>query len=234
MLRSFLDADELEGLRVECARRLAEHLALMDAVGADTLGLSHRDRRFFLHAPYQDSPFLPGFLFGARLADLASALIGPDVHLFLELFVVKSAETGIEMAWHQDGGYVDGHPHDPYLSVWIALDDMTAANGALHVLPRSRAGTATDVVPHVKDAATNDLVGYVGDDPGELLEVPAGSVVAMASTTLHRSGPNVTEVPRRAFLVSYSPTPITQANGALWNLADPVVLGGERVAGSWS
>jgi ectoine hydroxylase-related dioxygenase (phytanoyl-CoA dioxygenase family) len=229
VLERALDDEELAGLRDECARRLDTHLGLMDAVGAETLGLSQRDRRYFLHAPYQESPFLSRFLFDEKLTGLASALLGPDVYLFLELFVVKWAEKGTPMAWHQDGGYVLEGAHDPYLSVWIALDDMSERNGTLAVLPRGRA-PETDIVEHVKDRATNDLVGYDGDDPGEAIEVPAGSVVAMSSTTLHRSGSNTSSVPRRAFLVSYSPVPITRQDGTLWNQAEPAVAGGVRVA----
>jgi ectoine hydroxylase-related dioxygenase (phytanoyl-CoA dioxygenase family) len=231
VLPEALDVDELAGLREVCAARLDAHVALMDAVGAETLGLSHRESRYFLHAPYRDSPFLVDLLFGDKLAGLAAGLLGPEVFLFLELFVVKWAEKGIPMAWHQDSGYVLGHPHDPYLSVWIALDDMTADNGTLAVLPRDRAGAgAAAIVEHVSDpGATNDLVGYDGDDPGDLVEVPAGSIVAMASTTLHRSGANTSPVPRRAFLVSYSPSPVRGPNGNLWNTADPVVVAGARV-----
>lgn len=228
VLQSALSADELEGLHAECERRLTTLVAAMDAVGAQTLGLSHRDSRYFLHAPLEDSPFMQAFVFDGPLVDVAASLIGPEVLFFLDLFVVKPAEVGLAMAWHQDGGYVMGHPHDPYVSLWVALDDMTAENGALWVLPRGRhhdPGDAGDVgewspAHHAKDPSTNDLVGYAGPDPGELLEVPAGSIVAMSSTTFHRTGENRSSRVRRAFLASYSPTPITASDGTLWNRAD--------------
>lgn len=226
VLPSALGAEELEALRFECERRLTSLVATMDAVGAQTLGLSHRDTRYFLHAPLEESPFLQEFLFEGTMVDVAASLIGPIVLFFLDLFVVKPPEVGLPMAWHQDGGYVMGHPHDPYVSLWVALDDMTADNGALWVLPRDRqpvpdGSDGRAPVPHGKDRSTNDLVGYDGPDPGELLEVPAGSIVAMASTTFHRTGENRSSRPRRAFLASYSPTPITTRDGALWNRADP-------------
>ena len=223
VLPAALTGEELAGLRTECHRRMASMVATMDAVGADTLGLTHRDRRYFLHAPYQESSFLTGFLFGDTLVDVAAALLGDEVYLFLELFVVKPADVGTPMAWHQDGGYVDGNPHDPYVSLWVALDDMTAANGALCVLPWSRmpagAGVGAAPAPHVKDRATNDLVGYDGQDAGDLLEIPVGSIVAMSSTLFHRTGENTTVAPRRAFLASYSRSPVRAADGSLWNLA---------------
>jgi ectoine hydroxylase-related dioxygenase (phytanoyl-CoA dioxygenase family) len=214
-----LDEPSLAVLRAECARRLEAMSAMMDAVGADRLGLTQRDSRYFLHAPYPESPGLPELLLSGPLVDLAEQLIGSDVFLFLELFVVKCAEIGAAMAWHQDGGYVLDVPHEPYLSLWVALDDMTAANGSIAVLPRQRS-PHDGLIAHRRDPASNDFVGYDGDDPGEVVEVPAGSVVAMASTTFHRSLPNTSAAPRRAFLVSYSPAPIVRPDGQLWNMAD--------------
>jgi hypothetical protein len=38
---------------------------------------------------------------------------------------------------------------------------MTEANGTVYLLTYERAGTR-DVVPHVRDEASNDLVGYFG------------------------------------------------------------------------
>jgi len=220
VLEAALNPSELAGLRDECARRYDTMRSQMDAVGADTLGLTHRDRRYFLHAPHQESEFLSRFLFRDTVVGPAAALLGPDVYLFLELFVLKCGIVGSAMAWHQDGGYLMGTDHQPYLSIWIALDDMSSRNGTLAVLPFPRAG-GDALVEHVRDPRSNDRVGYTGADVGEVLEVPAGSMVLMASTLLHRSLPNADPAPRRAFLVSYSAAPITGPDGALWNMAEP-------------
>jgi ectoine hydroxylase-related dioxygenase (phytanoyl-CoA dioxygenase family) len=47
---------------------------------------------------------------------------------------VKAAEQGMPFSWHQDSGFID-HRHRPYLTCWIALDDMTEANGTVYLLP---------------------------------------------------------------------------------------------------
>lgn len=224
VMQGALSNEELEGLRGECARRLEVLSGLMDATGATTLGLTHRDQRYFLHAPYDESPALEALLFGDTMVGLAAELLGPEVYLFLELFVVKTPERGAPMAWHQDSGYLMGLDHRPYLSIWVALDDMTAANGTIAVLPFARADGA-EVRPHHKDRSTNDLVGYDGDDEGDALEVSAGSLVLMSSTLLHRSLPNTSAAPRRAFLASYSCEPIVNADGSPWNLAVPCPVG---------
>jgi len=94
------------------------------------------------------------------------------------------------------------HAHLPYLTCWVALDDMTEANGTVYLLPYSRAGSR-DVVKHVRDEKSNDLVGYFGDDPGDPVLVPAGSIACFSSTLLHRSGINATDRMRRVYVAHH-------------------------------
>jgi ectoine hydroxylase-related dioxygenase (phytanoyl-CoA dioxygenase family) len=61
--------------------------------------------------------------------------------------------------------------------------------------------------------ASGNLIGYEGDDPGVVVPVGRGGIVAMSSALFHRSGPNTTPQPRRAFLVSYSAPPILNPQG---------------------
>jgi ectoine hydroxylase-related dioxygenase (phytanoyl-CoA dioxygenase family) len=175
------------------------------------LDLDHRGRRYFLHA-YDTSPAVRRFLLSDLMAEIAHAVLGDTVYLFNEQYVVKAAERGMRFAWHQDSGFI-GYEHPPYLTCWIALDDVTEANGTVYLLPYSRAGTR-DVVEHVHDEQTNDMVGYSGPDPGDPVVVPAGSVVAFSSTALHRSGPNTTDRMRRVYVAQYSPAPILSEDGS--------------------
>jgi hypothetical protein len=230
VLERVIPEADLERLRAEAGRYVGLIHAEMDAQGVDTIRLSHRHKRYFVTNRYQDSPFLRGFLFGDLLAEVTHTFLGDEVYLFLELFVIKCAEVGMEFSWHQDSGYMRGTPHRPYLTCWCALDDMTEENGTIYMLPHGRAGTR-EVLPHAQDSATNDLVGYSGDDPGVPLVVPAGSMAVFSSTTLHRSSANRTGRPRRVYLAEYSPEPITHANSdKLWSLAVPFFRGGKRVA----
>jgi ectoine hydroxylase-related dioxygenase (phytanoyl-CoA dioxygenase family) len=61
---------------------------------------------------------------------------------------------------------------------------------------------------------TNDLVGYHGDDRGDIVEVPAGSAAVFSSFTLHRSGVNTTDRMRRVYLIQFSPEVILKADGS--------------------
>jgi ectoine hydroxylase-related dioxygenase (phytanoyl-CoA dioxygenase family) len=233
VLPNVIPPDHLTNLRGECARWIDAIHAEMDAKGTDTLGISHRHSRYFISRRAQQSEKMLGFLFSDFMAEVTQALLGPNVYLFNEQYVVKSAERGMKFAWHQDGGYVlanGGAPHKPYLSCWCPLDDATIANGTVYILPFDRAGTR-EIQQHVKEAETNDQVGYFGSDPGDPVEVPAGSIVAFTSATFHRSGPNTTDKMRRVYLAQYSSEPLRRASdGSLWGWALPFLQDGKNIA----
>ncbi len=217
---------ELETLRSECQRLVAERDAEMDRLGVDTLDLCHRGRRYFLHA-YTTSPAVRRFLRSDLMVDIARAVLGEHVYLFNEQYVIKAAERGMPFAWHQDSGFIP-YPHLPYLTCWIPLDDVSEANGTVRVLPYSRAGTR-DVVAHQRDPQTNDLIGYAGDDPGDPVSLPAGSIAAFASTLLHRTGPNTTDQTRRVYIAQYTAEPLLDEDRSRpRHLAEPLLIAGRR------
>lgn len=199
-----LDADELETLGSVCDELLAEPPENDGGGQQHDINRGH-DRRFLAHR-HQDFPALAAFALGPSMRDFVSQFIGKKPHLFNEQFVVKGPETGAAFGWHQDSGYV-GFDHAPYLSVWIAIDDATAENGPVFVLPRDLTKDAS-VVPHRWSEEAKELVGYEGPDPGVAAIVPAGSVVVFSSVTLHRSSTNTSDKPRRAYLAQYSEAPI--------------------------
>ena len=85
------------------------------------------------------------------------------------------------------------------------------------------------MLPNRAEPETNDLVGYEGSDPGELIEVPAGSIVVFSSSTLHRSSANTTDAPRRAYLAQYSSEVIQRSTGGAWAHAVPFTRSGEVI-----
>jgi len=226
VLERALPPSDLAGLRGECQRFIDGRNAEMDRLGVDVLDLDHRGRRYFVHG-YGKSAVLRRFLSSDPMVTIATAVLGDTVYLFNEQYVVKAAERGMRFGWHQDSGFI-GYPHPPYLTCWIALDDVGQANGTVWVLPYSSAGTR-DVVEHVRDAATNDMIGYFGDETGDPLVVPAGSIACFSSTLFHRSGPNTTDHIRRAYVAQYSAAPILSEDGSRpRHLAEPLLIDGEH------
>ena len=233
VLQSVIDGATLDMLREECAVFVAKTDAWLDRRGADVFGITHRGKRYFIANRYRDSERMPGFVYGDLMRDITTAFLGETVFLFNEQWVVKGAEQGMKFAWHQDSGYVNfrdpGNTHRPYLTCWCALDDMTRENGTISVMPHDRVGSRETVFPHRHEPGSNDLVGYEGDDPGVLVEMPAGSVAVFTSTSLHRSGANTTSGLRRAYLTQYTREPLRSSNGELWGQAVPFVSKGQYV-----
>src|SRR4029453_4470904 len=107
---------------------------------------------------------------------------------------------------------------------WIALDDMTEANGTVYLLPYSRAATR-DVVKHTPHQASNDLTVSFGGDP---VIAPAGSLACFSTTLFHRSGPNTTDGVRRVYVAQYSAQPIFSEDGSQpLRLAHPLLVEGQ-------
>ena len=233
VLRSVIDDAMLDMLRAECAVFVARTDAWLDRRGADVFGITHRGKRYFIANRYRDSERMAGFVYGDLMRDITTTFLGETVFLFNEQWVVKGAEQGMKFAWHQDSGYVNfrdpGNTHRPYLTCWCALDDMTLENGTISVMPHDRVGSRATVFPHRHEPGSNDLVGYEGDDPGVLVEMPAGSVAVFTSTSLHRSGANTTSNLRRAYLTQYTREPLRSSNGELWGQAVPFVSKGQYV-----
>ena len=212
ILERALPDEHLAILRDECQRFLDEANAEMDRQGTDVLGLNHRNSRYFIAHPSQRSARVREVIFSDLMAEICRATIGDVAYIFWEQYVVKAAEKGMKFGWHQDSGFEVGVKHTPYVSCWCALDDMSEANGTVYILPFSRAGTR-EVVAHVHEQGSNDLIGYHGDDPGEPVIVPAGSIAVFSSVTFHRSGPNTTDRMRRVYLAQYSPEIIPNKEG---------------------
>ena len=134
VLDSVLTDEQLELLRGGAQYSIDKLDAAMDAAGTDSLGINHRGKRYFSSMIYQDRPELRQFLFSDTMAEICRATLGDDAYLFWEQYVIKAGDPNTAFAWHQDSGYVH-EDHEPYLTCWIALDDVTEENGSVYLLP---------------------------------------------------------------------------------------------------
>lgn len=214
----------LEMLKGECAQFIAKRNAEMDAAGVNELGSDIRDNRYFIANRHAESQRLHEFIFGDVMEQICRATLGPNAHLFYEQWVIKGAEKGVKFSWHQDSGYVKA-AHKPYVTCWSTLDDVNEENGTVYLLPYSRAGTR-ERVEHVR--VGRDMVGYHGDDPGDPVVIPAGSVAVFSSVCFHRSGENRSPRMRRVYLTQYVAEPIINAEGKVSGLVEPFLKDGRR------
>ena len=228
ILERVIPEEHLQILQNSCDHLIGLMHEEMDRLGTDHIHISHRGKRYHIAKKYDQPPRLAEYVFSHLMAEVCRATIGETAFLFYDQYVVKAAEQGITFSWHQDSGYL-GFFHRPYVTVWAAVDDMTAENGTASVLPFSKVGIRT-IVEHIRDPQTGDKIGYFGTESGIPAIVPAGSLVVFSSITFHRSGANTTNKMRRAYVTQYSPEPIYKPNTQeLMHLGVPFLRSGRIV-----
>ena len=162
-------------------------------------------------------------------ADLCHDLIGPDVRLYWDQAVYKKPDYEKPFPWHQDNGYTYVEPQ-AYLTCWVALTDATERNGCPWVVPGG----------HLRGTLKHHLtkLGWVcrDEDGAEAIPAPvhAGGAVVFSSLMPHRTGPNLTQEVRQAYILQYAPdgARVVESN-APCNAPDRqyfVLRGGARVA----
>ncbi len=187
ILENGLTSGELGALRAAADELLAE--PPVDG-GGRFHDIGRGDDRRFLRQRHADFPAITDFLFSDRMKATATALLDASPYLFNEQFVVKGPRTGATFAWHQDGAYV-GFDHEPYLTVWIALDEVTDDNGCLYILPRNL-DEDSSLVPHYWDREDKQQIVYDFDDSGIKVSGQYGMIVVFSSKTLHCYSANTT------------------------------------------
>ncbi|HZP43192.1 MAG TPA: phytanoyl-CoA dioxygenase family protein [Candidatus Binatia bacterium] len=199
-LRDFRDRGWFTLGRVFDDAELAEIGAAYDRALAHPLKLGERGKGPFEYAPllHLQSPVLCRYAASPKLVAPMLALLGPNVRLYWDQAVSKPPGATSDVPWHQDNGYTPVEPEE-YVTVTLALDAMTRENGCLWIQPGShrfgtRAHRPTDYFFQV---------GYEGDATGEPVELAAGEVLCFSSLTMHRTGPNRTATPRRAWIIQY-------------------------------
>ena len=126
--------------------------------------------------------------------------IGEAVSVFRSMFMNKPARWEQTLPWHQDVGAGWGIDRNPIVTVWTALDEATAANGAMEIVPGSH-GAGVINERHFLSPEEEDR--YAAPGSVEHLEAEAGEAILLHNLLLHRSGTNPTDRPRRAFSVTY-------------------------------
>lgn len=142
-------------------------------------------------------PLFLAYLQLPLIHDLCRRLIGPEVRIFRSMFMNKPAGKGTVLPWHQDGGTIWNLTGDPLVTLWLALDPATTANGCVQVVPGShRLGLLSErghtiTMEQERTWCTAECIVP--------LEMAAGEVVLLHNWVLHASGTNATGAPRRAF-----------------------------------
>ena len=177
-------------------------------------------------------------LWNPRFLVAASQLLGNvPVRFWHDQIFWKPPKKGGVVAWHQDYSYWTRTKPVAHLTCWCGLDDSTKENGCLQYIAGSHrwgllpktvlAGDIAGIKDYLDDAQKKQF------DHPLYAEVKAGEAIFHHSLTLHGSGENKSDKPRRAFVINaFADGVISDSNEPLLE-GVPVVPKGEKMQGQF-
>ena len=200
LLEKALAVEKLQEI-IETMDQLAyETDAFLRTLEDERLSIAESGAILFGIHPCIRSEMVKQFISQQPFTDICHDLIGPDVRLYWDQLVYKQTEKPRRFPWHQDNGYGFVEPQQ-YLTCWIPLVDVHVGNGCPWIVPKV----------HRKGTLSHKYVEPLGyecfnDHPDAIpVEAEAGSIVIFSSLTPHKTGPNISEETRKAYIVQYAP-----------------------------
>jgi hypothetical protein len=146
--------------------------------------------------PYHDG--LAGFLKGPQLSAVLEHLLGEPAALFKEKINFKLPH-GAGFQPHQDAPAFTTFGQSYHVTVMIAVDHSTRENGCLEVVDALH---GSGLLPQAPDGTLQPE--WVSRQLWKPIEMAPGDVLIFDSYLAHRSGPNLSDRPRRALYVTYN------------------------------
>ena len=143
------------------------------------------------------------------ILDMVEQLIGPDIVMWGCQVFCKPGGDGMEVPMHQDGHY---WPIDPLATctAWIAVDDSTAENGCMRVVPGSH--RSQSLLKHTKEDRTDVVLNRrVAEDEFDAtravdIELSAGQLSLHDVYLVHGSNANRSTRRRAGIAIRYMPS----------------------------
>ena len=145
-------------------------------------------------------------LWNPRFLVAASQLLGnAPVRFWHDQLFCKPSKKGGVVAWHQDYSYWTRTKPVAHLTCWCGLDDSTIEKGCLQYVPGSQRWGLLDKPELAGDMMS--IVNYLTRQQRKEfnpvhVETKAGEAIFHHSLTLHGSGENKSDQPRRAFVLN--------------------------------
>ncbi len=141
----------------------------------------------------------------ARLGEAAATLAGVQgIRIWHDQALFKQP-YGNPTGWHLDNPYWSFYSRDA-ISIWVALDRATLANGCLWYMPGTH---KTARIDNAGIGANIASLFKIYPEWASMSAVPApcpaGSAVFHNGLTAHGAGANMTRYPRRAMTCAYMP-----------------------------
>lgn len=181
------------------------------------------------------TPALHDVLWNPAFMVAASQLLGDkSVRFWHDQLFCKPPKKGGVVAWHQDYSYWTRTKPLAHITCWCGLDDSTIENGCLQYVPGSHRWGLLD-----KPELAGNLMGIENFLTTEqrtefkpiAVETKAGEAIFHHPLTLHGSGENKSDKPRRAFVINAFADGVTSDTGDALLKGVPPVKKGNKMDG---
>lgn len=144
------------------------------------------------------------------IGQIAAKLIQTDsIRLWHDKLFYKPARgpvlEGNNVGWHQDYYYWQCCQEPTLLTAWVAFDDVTLDNGCVQVVPGSHKWGLLEASDFFEQDLEGQQASWKVPSQGAFEVKPiilkAGQVSFHHCLTIHGSGPNFTDKPRRAMSI---------------------------------
>ncbi|HVT10785.1 MAG TPA: phytanoyl-CoA dioxygenase family protein [Fimbriimonadaceae bacterium] len=202
---SLMPLDEVERVRAIYDRLFEARVGRevgdqFDLAGTDEEGVEAKLPQIL--GPSRYAPELLEGQYRVNLAHVVRQLLGPETEVGGDHMIFKPARVGAETPWHQDQAYWDPEYDYESLSVWIPLQEATIENGCMWFVPGSQ---NHDIYPHHSighDPRVHGLEVEGADVSAAVAcPLPPGGATFHHCRTLHYTGANTSDVPRRAYII---------------------------------
>jgi ectoine hydroxylase-related dioxygenase (phytanoyl-CoA dioxygenase family) len=155
-------------------------------------------------SPTRYAPELKEGLFRVNALAVARQLLGPEARAMGDHAIFKPAHIGAATPWHQDEAYWGAMMEYNSFSMWVPLQPATLENGCMQFVPRSH---RLEVLPHHcinNDPRIHGLEVDAADvSQAVACPLPPGGCTIHHNRTLHYTGPNRSDIPRRALILGF-------------------------------
>jgi ectoine hydroxylase-related dioxygenase (phytanoyl-CoA dioxygenase family) len=222
-IQNIMPIDEVEWMREIYDRLFAEKAGWdvgdqFDLAGTDADGIVASLPQILSPAKY--APELANSQLWVNAAHVVKQLLGEEASFGDGHMIFKPARFGAETPWHQDEAYWDPDLDYTSLSIWVPLQEATVENGCMWFVPGSQ---NLEVLPHQSiggDVRIHALEVLRADVSQAIAcPLPPGGATFHSSRTLHFTGANRSEIPRRAYILGggLPATPRSDGRRFPWN-----------------
>ena len=200
VIKNLIAPEEVNQLRADYDRAVSGEIKVPEFAGNKKKG-----KVVQLQNPSQYIPGWKYHVYFQKAWSVARQLGGDDIEYGYDQIIFKPEGATGETAWHQDAAYwKKDRSRQRALTCWLALSPAFKENGCMQFVPGSHLG---EIQEHARITEKSEITEALETkvDPSRAVVCPleAGDASFHHCRTLHYTGGNFSDVPRRGLITHF-------------------------------